>query len=104
MHDLVAGAACVQGERDAAACAMVLTFAVARVLDVLIAVFRVEGDEADAVGEEFVGEDGGVFFYFDEVDGDGWDFGEHYSAQGVGEGEVDGAEFEVDAIGFGLFS
>lgn len=54
------------------------------------------------MGEEFVGEDGCVFFYFDEVDGDGWDFGEHYSAEGVGEGEVDGAEFEIDAVGFGL--
>lgn len=94
----------MQGERDAAARAVVLAFAVARVLDVLVAVFRVEGDEADAVGEELVGEDGGVFFYFDQVDGDGWDLGEHYSAEGVGEGEVDGAEFEVDAVGFGLFS
>ena len=55
------------------------------------------------MSEEFIGEDGGDFFNFDEVDGDGWDLGEHYSAQGVGEGEVDGAEFEIDAVWFGLF-
>lgn len=92
----------MQRERDAAARAVVLAFAIARVLDVLVAIFRVQGDEADAVGKEFVGEDRGVFFYLDKVDGDGWDFGEHYSAQRVGEGKVDGAEFEVNAVGFGL--
>ena len=55
----------MQRQRDAAARAMVLTFAVARVLDVLVAVLRVEGDETDAVGKEFVRENGGVLFDFD---------------------------------------
>lgn len=70
----------MQRQRDTAARAVVLAFAVARVLDVLVAIFGVEGDEADAVGEEFVGEDGGVLFHFNEVDGDGWDFGEDHAA------------------------
>lgn len=54
------------------------------------------------MGDEFVGEDGGVRFDLDDVDGDGGDFGEHHAPQGVGEGEVDGAEAEVDAVRFGL--
>ena len=43
------------------------------------------------MGDEFVGENGGVGFDFDEVDGHGGDFGENDAAEGVGEGEVDGA-------------
>ena len=54
------------------------------------------------MGEHFVGEDRGVLFYFDEVDGHGGDFGEDGPPEGVGEGEVDGAEFEVHAVGFRL--
>jgi hypothetical protein len=54
------------------------------------------------VGEEFVGEYGGVLFDFDQVDGHRWDFGEDDSAKGVGEGEIDGAEFEIDAVWLGL--
>lgn len=54
------------------------------------------------MGEEFVGQYGGVLFYFNEIDGHRGDFGEHYSAEGVGEGEVDGGEFEVNAGGFSL--
>ena len=81
---------------------MVLTFAVARVLDVLVAVLRVEGDETDAVGKEFVRENGGVLFDFDYVDCNGWNFCENNTAEGVGKGEVDGAEFEVDTVWLGL--
>lgn len=55
----------MQRQRDAAARAVVLTFAVARVLDVLVAVLRVERDKTDAVGEEFVRENGGVLFDLD---------------------------------------
>lgn len=47
--------------------------------------------------DEFVGEDGGVGFDFDEVNGHGWDFGEDDATDGVGEGEVDVGELEVDA-------
>lgn len=92
----------MQCERDAAVRAAFLAVAVARVLDVLVAVFRVEGNEAQSVGEEFVGEDRGVLFDFDQVDGHRWDFGEDDSAEGVGEGEIDGAEFEIHAVWLGL--
>ena len=47
--------------------------------------------------DELIGQDGGVGFDFDEVDGHGWDFGEDDTADGVGEGEVDVGELEVDA-------
>lgn len=101
-HDLVACAARMQCERNAAARAVVLTVAVARVLDILVAVFRIEWDEAQSVGEEFVGEYGGVLFYLDQVDRHRWDFGEDYSAKGVGEGKIDGTEFEIDTVWLGL--
>lgn len=55
----------MQRQRDAAARAMVLTFAVACVFDVLVAILRVEGDETDAVCEEFVRENGGILFDLD---------------------------------------
>lgn len=49
------------------------------------------------MGDELVGKNGSVGFDFDEVDGHGWDFSEDDAADGVGEGEVDVGEFEVDA-------
>lgn len=55
------------------------------------------------MGDELVGEDGGVGVDFDEVDAHGGDFGEHGAAEGVGEGEVDGGEDEVDAVCLGLY-
>lgn len=54
------------------------------------------------MGDEFISEDGGVGFNFDDVDGDGGDFREDGAAEGVGKGEVYGAEAEVDSVGFGL--
>lgn len=54
------------------------------------------------MGDEFVGEDGGVGFDFDEVDGHGRDFGEDGPAEGVGEGEVCVGEGEIDEVGAGL--
>lgn len=56
-----------------------------------------EGDETKTVGDEFVGEDGRVRFDFDEVDGHGRDFGEDDAADGVGKGEVDVGELEINA-------
>jgi hypothetical protein len=47
------------------------------------------------VADEFVGEDGRVYFYFDEIDGHGGDFGEDYASDGVGETEVYIFEDEV---------
>lgn len=51
------------------------------------------------MGKEFVGQDGGVGFDFDEVDGHNGDFGEDGAAQGVGEGEGDVGENEIDIGG-----
>lgn len=92
----------MQEECNAAVRAVVLTVTVARVLDVLVAVFRVERDHTQTVGQELVGKDRCVFLYFYNVDCHCWDLGEHYSSEGVGEGQVNGAQFEVDAVWFRL--
>jgi len=72
-----------------------LALTVAGVVDISD-VLGVEGHETKAVGQELVGEDGGVRFDFDEIDGHDWDFGENDAAEGVGEGEIDVGELEVD--------
>lgn len=82
---------------------MGLAVAVTGVFDICVAVVGVEGDEAEAVGDELVWQDGGVGFDFYEVDCHGGDFSEDNAAEGIGEGEVDGVEAEVDAEGFSLF-
>lgn len=53
----------------------VAVFTVARVDEGGVAVEAVQGDEAEAVGDEFVGEDRSVGYYVNEVDGQGGDFG-----------------------------
>ena len=50
------------------------------------------------MGEELVGEDGGVRGDLDDVDGEGGDLGEHGAAEGVGEGEGGVREGEVDGL------
>ena len=52
------------------------------------------GYEAEAVGDVFVVEDGGVFGYFDQVDGERRDLGDHYASEGVGDGCVGFAQDE----------
>lgn len=83
-HGAVAFAFTCQIEDDGAALAFAAAVAVAVVDHVCVAVAGVEGDEAEAVGDEFVGEDGGVAQHLDLVDGDGGDFGEDSTAEGVG--------------------
>lgn len=46
--------------------------------------------------DEFVGENRSVGFYFYNVDSERRHFGEDGAAEGVGEGEVNVGEFEVD--------
>lgn len=55
-HDAAATAR-VQRQRHAAAHTVVFTVAVSCIVEVLVAVVRVQGDHAEAVGEEFIGED-----------------------------------------------
>lgn len=57
-----------------------------------------EGDEAEAVGDELVVEDGGVDLDLDEVDGDDGDLGDHDAAKGVGDAGVRVAELELEVI------
>ena len=88
LHDLIAGASRRHCESHAAVLAVLVAVAVASVEHVFD-LLAVERDEAEAVGDKFIGEDGGVGFDFDEVDGHRGDFGEDGAAEGVGEGEVD---------------
>ena len=46
--------------------------------------------------EELVGQDGGVGFYFDQIDGEGGDFGVQGAAERVGEAEGGVLEYKVD--------
>ena len=80
----------------------VAVFAVAGVGEEGGAVEAVERDEAEAVGDELIGQDGGVGYDVDEVDGEGWDLGEHGAAERVGEGKGGGLQDEFDAVLFGL--
>lgn len=56
------------------------------------------------MGDKLVGKHRGVDFYFDEIDGDGGNFGLNDSAQGVGEREVCSGKFKVDVRAVGLKS
>ena len=87
----------MQCKQDATIFAVLIAFAVAGVEDV-VNLFRVEGDEAEAMGDEFVGKDRGVGFDFDEVDCYGGDFSEDGAAEGISEGKVDVFKREVYVI------
>jgi hypothetical protein len=100
-HYFISCALCLQGENHGAAVAVVVAVAFAGVPHFVYIPGR-QGDEAETVGEEFVGEDGGVVLDFDHVDCDGGDLSEHDAAKGVGEGEVDIGEDEVDGEGGGF--
>ena len=56
MHDLVAGTPRMQRQGHAAPRTVVLAFAVARVLHVLVAVLGVQGDQPDSMRQELVRE------------------------------------------------
>lgn len=60
--------------------------------------FTGEGDEAEAVGDELVVEDGRVDLDLDEVDGDGGDLGDHDAAEGVGHAGVGVSELELGVV------
>lgn len=67
----------MQRQRHTASCAVVLAVAVARVLDVLVAVLGVQRDETETVREKLVREDRGVGFDLNQVDGHRGDFSEN---------------------------
>ena len=101
LHHLIARTSCVQRERYRAVLTVILAVAFSTRQHVVDA-FTVERYEAQAVGDEFVGEDGGVGFDLNQVDSHGGDFGEDGTAQGIGEGEVNVAEVEFHTVGGNL--
>ena len=58
-----------------------------------------EGDQAEAVGEDFVLDDRGVVVDEDVFDGEGGDFGEQDAAEGVCDRGVDAGEGEGGVVG-----
>lgn len=91
----------VEAEETRAVIAEIVAAAVAAVEE-FVDVASAERDETQAVGEEFVGKDGGVAVDFHEIDGEGGDLREHYAPQGVGEGEGGVLEDEIDGRAVGL--
>lgn len=56
----------------------------------------VEGDESQTVGEDFVGDDGGVAPYVDAFDAYRGYLCDEDASEGVGDGRVDPDEIKVD--------
>lgn len=91
----------VEAEDDGAIVAEFVAVAVAGVQHVLDAA-RAERNEAEAMGEEFIGEDGSVGLDLHEIDGDSRDLGQHGAAQAVSEGERGVVENEIDGSRAGV--
>lgn len=79
----------MQCECDAAVAAILVAVTVACVEDIFDILGR-EGDQAESVSEEFVGENGRVGFDFNKVNGHGGYFGKDCATDGVCKSEVDG--------------
>lgn len=67
--------------------AVLFAVAVARVVE-LVDARGIERNETESMSDELIGENGTVHLDFDEIDGDGRDFGLDHAAKGVGEGEI----------------
>ena len=80
---------------------VLIAVAVAGIQDVLDR-FAIEGNEAKAVGDEFVREDRSVGLDFYKVDCHRGDFSENCTAKGICKGKGDVCEGEVDMGGGGL--
>lgn len=57
-----------------------------------------EGDEAEAVGDELVVEDGGIDLNLDKIDGDGGHLGDHDAAESVGHARIGVGEIELEVV------
>ena len=57
-----------------------------------------EGDEAEAVGDELVVEDGGVDLNLDEINGNGGHLGDHHAAESVGHARIGVGEIELEVV------
>lgn len=85
----------MQTEGDAAIVTVLVAVAVAGVEHVFD-LFGVERNKAEAVGDEFISENGGVDLDLDKINGHGGNFGQHGPAQRVGKSKVNVAEGKVD--------
>jgi hypothetical protein len=101
LHNLVGGALGVENELDRAVLAILLAVAVTRVEHV-VNVLGTKRYQPDAMGDELVGEDGGVLLDLDQVNGHGRDFAKHYASERVRKGQVDIVELKLDALLVGL--
>ena len=91
----------IHHDGDGAVFAILVAIAVSGVEDVFY-LAGIQRNEAEAVGNKFICENGSVDFDLNKIDSHGRDFGKDSPAEGVGEGEVYVGEGEVDVIGGGL--
>mmetsp|Transcript_18277 Transcript_18277/g.61132 ORF Transcript_18277/g.61132 Transcript_18277/m.61132 type:complete len:341 (-) Transcript_18277:107-1129(-) len=98
MHPRLIVRADVQRELDGAVGAEVGAGAVPRVVE-LSGEVALERDEPQAVCDELVVEHRRVALHLHKVDGHGRHFGDHHTAEGVGDGGVHVGEQEADAVG-----
>ena len=77
----------IHHDGDGAIFAILIAVAVSGVENVFY-LFGVQGNETEAVGNEFVCENGSVDFDLNKIDSHGWDFSKDGSAEGISESEV----------------
>lgn len=84
--------------------AVLVADTVAGVDKLVVDVCRVEGNESQSVGQELVGDNGGVCFDLDKIDSDSRDLGKHYSSPTVGEGKVAVGKSDLGMSRIGFFN
>lgn len=97
VEGVVGGAADIEGELDGAELALAVTVAGVAVAGEAHGHGAVagEGDEAEAVGDELVVEDGRVHLDLHQVDGQSRHLRQHHAAEGVGHAGVSLPELEL---------
>lgn len=96
LHDVVASTLSVKVEGHTAMLAVFVAVAVPRIQK-LLDTFGVEWDQTQAVGNEFVGQNGAVSLDLDKIDGNRGNLGKHDATKGVGETELGVGELKLDS-------
>ena len=101
LHDIIARTFCFEAQRYRTVFAVLITVAVACEEHILDG-FAVERNQAEAVSDEFVGQDGCVGIHLDEIDGHGGYFREDDPAEGVCKSQGDVIQCKIDVGGGSL--
>lgn len=81
----------MQSQGHTASYTVILAVAITGILEVLLAVLRIQWNQTQPMGQHLIGNHGGVVFNFDQIECDGRDLGENDTAKGVGKCEINGA-------------